>query len=317
MAKIFSLKYTQIPLDEHPNWKQARNWPAGILRVLMFMISRLSVKGRVILGTLLGHILFRVARSRRNIVTKNIQACFPDLSARDQKALIRQAFLENVIGFMETAAAWWRPPEHFRDITEFHGTENLLNTLEQGHGVLLIGAHYTTLDMGGSLLSLVTPFKVTYRANNKPTMDWVIRKGREPFTEQQVERSQVRQIFKALRQGKVIWYAPDQDYGRDRSVFAPFFGVSAATVKATTKLASQPNTKTLFISHYRNEDDSGYSVYFSEPLENFPSGDETQDAKTINKRLEKEIRRVPEQYMWVHRRFKTRPMGEPNFYKKK
>ena len=156
---------------------------------------------------------------------------------------------------------------------------------------------------------------MTYRANNDPVIDWMIRKGREQFTTHQIERTQVRSIFKALREGRVLWYAPDQDYGSHRSVFAPFFSIPTATIKATSKFSAQPNTKVLFISHFRKKDDSGYAVFFSPALENFPTGDEVEDARIINEQLEKEIRRVPEQYMWVHRRFKSRPEGEQPFYK--
>ena len=318
MAKVFKVKYEQIPLSETPPDAWApRNWPTWALSGLMYLLSRPGLKQRTRIGRALGHVFYYLAKSRRQIAKKNINACFPELSPEQRKRLAKKTLIENTIGVVETAAAWWRPPQEFLACTEFYGTENLLQPLRDGHGVLLIGGHYTTLDMGGSLLSLVTPYDVTYRANNDPVTDWVIRKGREGFTEHQLERSEVRQVLKALRSGRVVWYAPDQDYGSQRSVFAPFFGIQTATVKATSRFAAQPNTKTLFISHYRKKDDSGYAVFFSPALDNFPSGDETEDARIVNQHLEQEIRRVPEQYMWVHRRFKTRPKGEPSFYKKK
>lgn len=282
---------------------------------LMYALSRPGLKQRTAIGKALGTVSFYIAKERRRIAKKNIEACFPELPREQRKKLIKKTLIENTVGIVETAAAWWRSPQDFLPYTEFYGSENLLNPLKEGHGVLLIGGHYTTLDMGGALLSLVTDYDVTYRANNDPVMDWVIRKGREHFTDHQIERSEVRQIFKALRSGRVLWYAPDQDYGSKRSVFAPFFSIPTATVKATSKFAAQPNTKVLFISHYRKKDDSGYAVFFSPALENFPTGDETEDARIVNQHLEQEIRRVPEQYMWVHRRFKTRPKGEEPFYK--
>lgn len=318
VAKVLKVKYEQIPLSETPPDAWApKHWPTWALRGMMYLLSRPNLKQRTAIGRALGQISYRVAKSRRRIAEANIHACFPELSKEQRERLIKKTLVENTIGVMETAAAWFRPTEEFLDCTEFYGTENLLNPLKEGHGVLLIGGHYTTLDMGGALLSLVTPYDVTYRANNDAVLDWVIRKGRERFTDHQLERSEVRQVLKALRGGRVLWYAPDQDYGWRRSVFAPFFGVATATVKATSKFAAQPNTKTLFISHFRKKDDSGYAVFFSPVLENFPTGDETEDARIVNEILEKEIRRVPEQYMWVHRRFKSRPKGEAPFYRKK
>lgn len=315
MAKVLRVKYEQIPLDEFPKGAFApKNWPTWAMSAGMFLLSRPSLQQRTAIGRTLGKLSYYAAKERRKIAKKNINACFPELSPEQRKTLIRKTVVENTIGIVETAAAWWRSPKEFLQQTEFYGANNLLDTINAGHGVLLIGGHYTTLDMGGSLLSLLTNYDVTYRANNDPVMDWVIRKGREHFTEHQLERSEVRQVFKALRSGRVLWYAPDQDYGSRRSVFAPFFAIPTATVKATSKFAAQPNTKVLFISHFRKKDNSGYAVFFSPPLKNFPTGDETEDARIINEHLEKEIRRVPEQYMWVHRRFKTRPKGQDSFY---
>ena len=317
MAKKLRVKYEQVPLTEQPpEALHPKHWPTWAMSGLMYLLSRPSLKQRTAIGAALGEISYRFAKSRRHIAEANIDACFPELSPQQRQKLTKKTLIENTIGIVETAAAWWRPPQDFLECTDFYGTENLLGTLEKGHGVLLIGGHYTTLDMGGSLLSLVTPYDVTYRANNDPVLDWVIRKGRESFTDHQIERTQVRSILRALRSGRVLWYAPDQDYGSQRSVFAPFFNVATATVKATSKFSAQPNTKVLFISHFRKKNNSGYAVFFSPPLKDFPTGDETEDARIINAHLEQEIRRVPEQYMWVHRRFKSRPKGEEPFYEK-
>ncbi|MCG8314963.1 MAG: LpxL/LpxP family Kdo(2)-lipid IV(A) lauroyl/palmitoleoyl acyltransferase [Pseudomonadales bacterium] len=310
------LKYQQIPLSEKPKDPlHPRNWPVWAASAGMYLLSRPNLKTRTRIGKTLGHLSYHIAHERRKIAETNINACFPELSAQERKTLVKKTLVENVVGVVETAAAWWRSPKEFLQYTEFYGTENLLKPLADGQGVLLIGGHYTTLDMGGALLSLITNYDVTYRANNDPTIDWMIRKGREQFTSHQIERTQIRSIFKALREGRVLWYAPDQDYGSKRSVFAPFFSIPTATIKATSKFSAQPNTKVLFISHFRKKDDSGYAVFFSPPLENFPTGNEAEDARIVNEQLEKEIRRVPEQYMWVHRRFKSRPEGEQPFYK--
>ena len=180
--------------------------------------------------------------------------------------------------------------------------------------MFLVGAHYSTLDMGGMLVTAVSGMDAIYKPHSNPLIDQVMKKSRERYCGKVVDRKNMREVVKSFKQGSVFWYAPDQDYGRDVSVFAPFFGVNAATIKYTAKLAKINNSPVVILGHHRKSDDSGYVVSFSKALEGYPSGDDVADATRINQAIEREIRKYPEQYMWVHRRFKTRPEGEAGFY---
>ncbi|TNE80484.1 MAG: lipid A biosynthesis lauroyl acyltransferase, partial [Gammaproteobacteria bacterium] len=188
----------------------------------------------------------------------------------------------------------------------------------QGRGALLMAIHYTTLEIGASALSARHSIDGMYRPHKNPVYDYVQSRGRRVRDPQGVvyPREDVRGMFKALRQGRIIWYAPDQDYGRKQSVFAPFFGVQAASVTATARFAKTGNAAVLPFSHVRLPGNRGYRVIVHPPLENFPVGDDVADAETVNRKVEEFILEQPDQYMWIHRRFKTRPPGESRPYPK-
>lgn len=266
------------------------------------------------LGRFFGGLMYRFGKRRRHITEVNIGLCFPELTASQQQAMVKKVIKENIIGLIDIAVAWFRKPTYsFKNLT-IEGEQNLLQAKSMGKGVLLVGAHYTTLDLGALLVSSISEIDGIYRPHNDPRIDRVIKTSREKFCGRMVDRNNMRGVIKSLKDGRVFWYAPDQDYGKDVSVFAPFFGINAATVKFTAKIAKISRAPVVIFSHFRKPDDSGYIVSFSKPLEDYPSGDEVADATRINHELETEIRKYPEQYMWVHRRFKSRPEGEQGFY---
>src|SRR5690606_31870832 len=154
----------------------------------------------------------------------NIARCFPELSAARQQALVKRCFIDNGIGLIETASGWVRPPAHFLDRLVMKGTEHLDAALAKGKGVLMLGAHYSTLDFGANLLSVHYPFAVTYRAHSNPLFDAFMLRGRLSNCNGVFDRRDIRGAFRHLRQGKILWYAPDQDYGPEQAVFVPFFG---------------------------------------------------------------------------------------------
>ena len=174
---------------------------------------------------------------------------------------------------------------------------------------MLIGAHFSTLDLAGALLSQAVDLDVIYRYNKNPVIEWAMRHGRERRFKEVIERSDARTVLTRLKDGHTIWYAADQDYGRKVSVFAPFFGVPAATITATSRFARFNSSPAVFISHFRDAATRAWSLHFRE-IEAFPGADEIEDARRINEVIESEIRRHPDQYLWLHRRFKTRPEGE-------
>jgi Kdo2-lipid IVA lauroyltransferase/acyltransferase len=283
---------------------------------ILYVIARLPYSFGIWLGRLIGAAFYRFAGSRRRIAEINVALCFPRLDALAQRQLVRSILNSCGISLMESAMALWGPADKFRARHSIVGIEYLEQAQARGQGVLLVGCHFTTLDAAARILAYYTSYDMLYRKDPNPLLAYKLIRAREGFAGNAIVRSDTRQLIKNLRQGHVVWYAPDQDYGIKHSVFAPFFGVSAATVTATAKVAQLGKAVVLPFSHYRDELGQ-YLLEIAPPLKDFPSGDEVADATRINQLFEAAIERQPDQYLWVHRRFKTRPEGELSFYQKK
>ncbi|MBV1876230.1 MAG: LpxL/LpxP family Kdo(2)-lipid IV(A) lauroyl/palmitoleoyl acyltransferase [Pseudomonadales bacterium] len=265
-------------------------------------------------GSCLGWIGYHLLSHRRHIVEINLRLCFPSLSNLEQRLLVSRTFRSSGIGLIETASAWIHGPKKFQHRTNFTGLEHLETALSQGKGVLLVGMHFSTLDLCGALLSSHIGFDVMYRRNKNKLLELIMTRGRERNHPAAIERDDIRQVLKSLKRGHAVWYGPDQDYGARQSIFVPFFGVNTATITATARLARISGSAVILFSHYRTKDDARYIIELSKPLENFPSGVDADDASLINQYIEQAINKAPDQYWWVHRRFKTRPLNEPRPY---
>lgn len=284
----------------------------GLLRLMIIPPYRWQVH----IGAGLGYLFYALGKSRRRVAQTNIARCFPELSAAEQAALVRRNFRATGIALQETLLAWWGRDEVLRPLVEIEGLEHLQAAQAQGKGVLLLGAHFTSLEISGRLLSFFHPVYAMYRRHNNPLMEAIIKHSREGFLEGLVERRDMRRMIRLLREGKVVWYAPDQDFGSRSSVFAPFFGIPTASLVMTSKLARVSGAPVLPFFSQHTEDNRGYRLIIRPPLEDFPSGDDVADATRVNTIIEEQVRKAPEQYLWVHRRFKTRPPGEAPFYEK-
>lgn len=284
-------------------------WPTWLLLFSMWSIAHLPFSLQMTTGRLLGKLSYRFARERRHVCEVNLRLCFPELSEEEHRDLVKRTFISNGIGFVEIAISWYRDAEAYRDRVSVSGLENLERAVARGKGVLLLCAHFSTLEFGGFLFNLFGSMDVTYRPNKNPLFQAAMLKGRKRFYPQVLERGDVRGAMRSLKAGRILWYAPDQDYGARHSVFVPFFGVPAATITATSRFARFNDSAVLFYSHYRNADNSGYHLHFSEELQNYPTGDDEADARTINALVEAAIRKEPEQYLWLHKRFKTQAGG--------
>ena len=269
------------------------------------------------LGRKLGLLMHLMGGFRYQVAEVNLKLCFPDLSDAERKSLLRDNFISYGIAFFEVGMAWWWSTKRLNKYIQLEGMEHI-DALE-GQGALLMAIHYTTLEVGASALSAEHSIDGMYRPHKNAVYDYIQSKGRRVRDPAGVvyPREDVRGMFKALRQGRIIWYAPDQDYGARQSVFAHFFGIPAATVTATAKFAKLGHAAVLPFSHVRLPNNRGYRVTVHPPLQDFPSGDDVADAETVNRKVEEFIQEQPDQYIWVHRRFKTRPGGEKKPYPKK
>lgn len=217
------------------------------------------------------------------------------------------------MALFESGMSWFWPKWRLRRMYRIEGQENLPQ--DGGPGALMMALHFTTVDIGGAFIGQETAMTAMYRPHKNPVYDFVQRWGRERHSAGAIiARDDVRVMLRALKRGERVWYAPDQDYGIKRSVFAPLFGVSAATVTATAKFARAGNAQVIPFIQTRLPWCRGYELVIYPPLDDFPSGDEVADATRINQYVEARIREQPEQYLWTHRRFKTRPPGEAKLY---
>ncbi|MBN8412218.1 LpxL/LpxP family Kdo(2)-lipid IV(A) lauroyl/palmitoleoyl acyltransferase [Halomonas denitrificans] len=295
-------------------WTQPRYWPTYLAIAGMRVSAWLPWRVKLGLGRLTGLAAWRFAKRRRQITETNIRLCFPELDEAAQARLVKDSFMANGIGIFETATGWCRDPEHLRHRVTFKGQQHMARVEEAGKGALIIGIHFSTLDLGGALHSLFFPADVVYRPHDNPVFERFMTRARNGIFGTAIDRHDLRGVVRRIKTGHHVWYSPDQDFGRDASVFAPFFGVEAASIKLTAKIAKMTGAPVMPLIFHRNPDDRTYSLEYLPPLDNFPSGDEVADAARINQVIEQAIRRHPEQYLWMHRRFKTRPRGEAKIY---
>jgi len=292
-----------------------KQWPKWFLVGCLWIVARLPMGAVFAVGRVIGFLGYHLAKSRRHITEVNIAKCFPELSAQQQKALVRENFVHTGIGAVEIALPWLNPTRDLADRFKIEGLEHLNAAHDLGNGIVLVGAHYTTIDITSQPLGSLGFVDVMYRQNKDPVWESLQYNGRKTFFDGVVERSDMRQILKRLRQGRTMWYAADQDYGIKHSVFAPFFGIDTATITVTSRLASKNKSAVLMLHQFRDLKRKTWTLKFTPMLENFPSGDDLADATRLNAMLEAEVKLVPAQYLWMHRRFKTRPTGEASFYK--
>ncbi|MEK9711654.1 MAG: LpxL/LpxP family Kdo(2)-lipid IV(A) lauroyl/palmitoleoyl acyltransferase [Thalassolituus sp.] len=281
-----------------------KHWPVWLGIGLLVLLTRLPYSWQLGIGKGIGLLLHKVAGSRRRIAEVNMDICFPEKTPAERAALVRQIFIDNGIGLMETFMGWFRDPQWLRPKTEFVGFDKVREAQANGQGVMLLGAHYSMLDLAGSLLSTELRISVSYRPQDNPVMNYIMERNRARFYDECLTRKDIRGFIRTLRQGNVLWYAQDQDFGRKNSVFVNFFGYPAATITATSRIAKAGKALVMPITYFRKPDNSGYIITVFDPI-NIPSGDDEADAQLANDFIEARLRENPSQYLWLHKRFKT------------
>lgn len=293
-----------------------RFWLLWLGLGLLWLLVQLPYPLLLKLGRWLGALMYRFAGSRRHIARRNLELCFPAMSQSERDYLLKQNFASTGIAFFEMAMSWWWPCQRLERLVQVEGLEHLQKAQQAGKGVILMAIHFTTLEIGAGLLGQQHTIDGMYRAHKNPVFDYVQRKGRERHNTDAIaiEREDVRTMLRHLRQGRAIWYAPDQDYGRKQSLFVPLFGVPAATVTATSTFARLGRAVVIPMRQSRLPRGKGYLLQIEPAWQEFPSENDEQDCLRINQWVERAIMAHPEQYLWSHRRFKTRPEGEAKVY---
>jgi len=283
-----------------------RFWPSWLGLALMRLSIYLPVKVQLWLGSVLASIMSPLMKSRKHIALRNLELCFPELSEKQRQNIMKKNFHTMGMMLIETALSWWASDAQLEKRVNYEGLEHLDAALAKGKGVILLTGHFTSMELGGRLIMLKKPCYVMFRQLNNQLFNAVMMKFRTLHSEGTVLRNDPRPMVRALKKNKIVWYAPDQDFGSRSSVFATFFGVTAATVPATARIVKMSGAAVIpFVP--RRDKDGTYTLSLGEALKDFPAGDDVGDAQTINDLIEREVRIAPEQYLWIHRRFKTQP----------
>lgn len=289
-------------------------WLTWLGILILYSVSWLPYRIQQYLGKLLGRLLKIVAKKRYLIAKRNIELCFPELSL-DKRQTMLNANLDNAgMALLEAGMGWWWPTWRVSRKAEFEGFEHIEAILAKGKGVLAYAIHNMNLEFGCRVAGLKSPSVVFYRKHNNKLMEYVQYYGRRRSNKYMVHKRDVKGLIQALDDGELCLYLPDQDYGRSKCEFAPFFAVpEVATTTGSLLFAKQANCETVFLVSVRTS--TGYKIIALPGLENFPSGDDTYDVTRINQMVEKMVNIAPEQYLWMHKRFKTRPnTDEPSLY---
>ena len=296
------------------HFRAPRYWPTWLGLGLLRLVCLLPYRAQLALGRLLGRVAHRFAKERRAISRRNIELCFPELSPAGRDALALAHFESLGMSIIELGLGRWASDERLLAMTRMEGAEHIRSATDRGVGVILLSAHFTTLEISGRVLSLNSPpFDAVYRRNRSEFLTEILRTNRERSARGTIEKNDIKSMVRSLREGTPVWYAPDQSYNRKQSALLPFFGVPSMTNTATGTLARLG--KAVVVPFFpRRLPEGGYVLTIMPAIEGIPSDDPIEDTKKYLRILEDQIRLCPEQYYWVHRKFKNRPEPMPDPY---
>lgn len=310
------------PADPSPppatlwRYRRPRHWPTWLGLAFLRLVSLLPLPLIALIGQGVGLLLHALHGSRRRITRRNIERCFPELSAREHARLVRRHFRALGQTLLDNAIAWWGSARRLRRLVRLQGREHLDKALQAGRNIILLAPHFVGLEIGGVRLSLERPTVTVFRHPDNKLLREVMERQRARFGLRLIEHNKpFTSLVRAVKSGALLYYLPDQDAGRRHSVFAPFFGIPAATFTALGRLARMTDAAVILCVTCQRPLGLGYETVLFPPLEGYPTDDEYADTARMNAVIEAAVRRRPEQYFWVHKRFKTRPEGEENFYK--
>ena len=294
----------------------ARFWLLWLLVGGLRALSWLPLPLVYWLGAACGEIAHCAHRPRRDITRRNLRACFPDKSEGEIRALARAHFRALVAAVFASGIGWWGRRARLNRLTRLTNRDILDDARRRGDNIILLAPHFVGLEYGGIYLSTVGPLVSMYQRNKNQMLDALIKAHRSRFGAVQYDRREAAaSMLKTIRRGCPFYYLPDQDPGRNKGVFAPFYNIPTATFTALGRIAGLSNARVIPCITRLLPAGRGFEIIFHPPLANYPSGNDIADATTMNHAVESLISHAPEQYFWSHRRFKTRPEGEAGFYR--
>jgi len=289
-------------------------WPTWLALGFLRMFEPLPYAALMAVGRTLGRALRHLPVGFVRITRTNLRLCLPTRSETERERLLDGHFQSLGIALMETAMAWWSSDERIRSLTQMVGMEHIEKASQQGRGVLLLSAHFTTLEIGARAICARLPGNIMYRPASNPVMGFFLARNRARRAKRAIRRDDIRVLIGALKAKELVWYAPDQAYRKKGAQMVPFFGVPCATNTATSRLAKMTDALVMPYFPERLANNAGYRITIHPPLENFPTDDAAADAVLYHQAIEAHIALVPEQYLWIHRRFKGLSEEYPDYY---
>jgi KDO2-lipid IV(A) lauroyltransferase len=289
-------------------------WPAWFALGLTRVLAKLSYPALLRTCGALGTLARWVLPVQRRIVRRNLELCLPDLDRAQREQILREHFRNLGITIGETALSWWDDGTRIRALAQIEGLEHVDAALERGRGVILLAAHFTTLEMGARIMTLARPIHPMYKPTRNPLIAEYMVARRAAQSAGAIANDDIRSVVRTLRANGVIWYAPDQAYRHKGAELVPFFGIPVATNTATSRLARSTGAAVLPYFVERLPGAAGYRVRIGAALDDFPSDDPVADTLRYHALIEAEVRRIPAQYLWVHRRLKGLGPDAPDYY---
>ena len=288
--------------------------PAWLSVGLLWLLHWLPLSLQAAIGNALGWLLSWLPGKRRHIVATNLALCFPDIPRSVRKRWLRQSFQASMRAVLEHGLLWWGSEARLRRLIRIDNPEAAMG--DGVRPVIWLAPHFVGLDMGGTRLAMDHTAASMYARAKNPVAGKMMLHGRSRFSAPVLiaKHDGIKPVLKTLKDRLPFYYLPDQDHGRHNAVFVPFFGIPAATISALPRLARLTDAQIVPVITRQLPWGRGYAVHFYPPWDNYPSDDVEADVARMNAFIEDRVREMPPQYLWLHRRFKTRPQGEPSLY---
>jgi Kdo2-lipid IVA lauroyltransferase/acyltransferase len=289
-------------------------WPAWLALGLTRALAKMSYARVLSVGAALGTLARVVLPGQRRVVRRNLELCLPELGVAQREQLLREHFRSLGMTIGETSLVWWSDGERIKSLANIEGLEHLDHALAAGKGAIMLAAHFTTLEIGAKIMAATRPLHAVFKPTKNELISHYMVSRRDSASDGVIAYDDIRSMIRVLRGNGIVWYAPDQAYRRKGAELVPFFGIPVATNTATSRLARVTGAAVLPYFVERLPGAAGYQVRIGPALADFPSDDSVADTLRFHHLIEEQVRRVPEQYLWVHRRLKGLDPAEPDRY---